>query len=201
VAQVKKKVVRDAIEESANELFSRYGYHNATLQQIAAGAGIGVSSLYSYFPSKLHLVYAIVSPWLTDAFARLERKIAKLRSGRARLKALLLGIWRDIPLENIGLANSLIEALASADPKEGKPVPLLKWVEDKVRGMLVDALPEKAAGASHIDVLPHLIMMAYDGFVINRRLNDVRDIERMADAMCDLILGGNTTSPRLAKVE
>ena len=32
-------------------------------------------------------------------------------------------------------------------------------------------------------------MMAYDGFVINRRLNDLRNIERVADAMCDIILG------------
>jgi hypothetical protein len=33
--------------------------------------------------------------------------------------------------------------------------------------------------------------MAYDGFVINRRLNDLRDIERLSDAMCDLILGSS----------
>jgi hypothetical protein len=31
--------------------------------------------------------------------------------------------------------------------------------------------------------------MAYDGFVINRRLNDLRDIERLSDAMCDILLG------------
>ena len=32
-------------------------------------------------------------------------------------------------------------------------------------------------------------MMAYDGFVINRRLNDLRDIERLSETMCDIILG------------
>jgi hypothetical protein len=31
--------------------------------------------------------------------------------------------------------------------------------------------------------------MAYDGFVINRRLNDLRDIERLSNAMCDILLG------------
>ncbi|MFZ0838088.1 MAG: hypothetical protein WAM77_11580, partial [Xanthobacteraceae bacterium] len=32
-------------------------------------------------------------------------------------------------------------------------------------------------------------MMAYDGFVINRRLNDLRDIEQLVEIMCDLLLG------------
>ena len=35
-------------------------------------------------------------------------------------------------------------------------------------------------------------MMAYDVFVINRRLNDLRDIERLANTMCDIILGPDT---------
>jgi hypothetical protein len=37
-------------------------------------------------------------------------------------------------------------------------------------------------------------MMAYDGFVINRRLNDLRDIERLTEALCDIILGPRAAS-------
>jgi hypothetical protein len=37
------------------------------------------------------------------------------------------------------------------------------------------------------------LMMAYDGFVINRRLNDLRDIEALVDTMCDIILGPDAT--------
>ena len=80
------------------------------------------------------------------------------------------------------------QALASADPAQQKPRPLLRWVEDKLTEMLAEIM--RAAGRD-IDyaVLPNLIMMAYDGFVMNRRLNDLRDIDRLADAMCDLTLG------------
>jgi hypothetical protein len=39
------------------------------------------------------------------------------------------------------------------------------------------------------DALSTLFIMAYDGFVINRRLNDLRDIEHLSDAMCDVLLG------------
>jgi AcrR family transcriptional regulator len=189
VIQVKKKAVEQAILDSAFELFSERGYHATTLQDIAARARIGVGTVYSYVPSKIHLLYAVVEPWQKDGFERLEKRVRKIKSPRERLRAILLGIWRDIPMENIGLANSLLEALASADPAEGKPSPLLAWVETELMTMLRTVLP--AAGARRIDydVLPNLFIMAYDGFVINRRLNDVRDIERLCDAMCDLILG------------
>ncbi len=54
--------------------------------------------------------------------------------------------------------------------------------------MLGDVLREAKRDIDY-DVLPNLIMMAYDGFVMNRRLNDLRDIDRLADTMCDLVLG------------
>ncbi len=189
MAQVKKKFVEQAILDSAFELFSERGYHATTLQDIAARAGIGVSTVYSYVPSKIHLLYAVVEPWQKDAVERLEKRALQIKPPRERLRAILLGVWRDIPMENIGLANSLMEALASADPAQGKPSPLLAWVENKLMAMLDTVLPEKGERRIDYDVLPNLLAMAYDGFVINRRLNDVRDIERLCSTMCDLILG------------
>ncbi|WP_162826902.1 TetR/AcrR family transcriptional regulator [Pseudolabrys taiwanensis] len=186
MVQVKKKQVRQAILDSAYDLFSERGYNSTTLQEIAERAGVGVSSLYSYFPSKIHLLYAVVEPWTKEAFDRLEERVKKQKTPRDKLSTILLGVWRDVPMENLGLANSHMEALASADPKQQKPAPLLKWVEERLMMMLASALPE-----SKIDyeVLPNLFMMAYDGFVINRRLNDLRDIERVSNAMCDILLG------------
>lgn len=186
MVQVKKKQVRQAILDSAYDLFSEHGYHSTTLQEIAERAGVGVSSLYSYFPSKIHLLYAVVEPWYQEAFERLAQRVSKEKTPREKLSTILLGVWRDMPMENVGLANSLMEALASADPKQQKPAPLLKWTEDKLMAMLATALPESKID---YDVLPNLFMMAYDGFVINRRLNDLRDIERLSNAMCDILLG------------
>src|SRR5258708_7078502 len=188
MVQVKKKHVQQALLDSAYDLFSERGYHQTTLQDIADLAGTGVSSLYSYFPSKLHLLYAVVEPWQKDAFERLDERVKGLRTPRAKLRGILLGIWRDMPMENIGLANSLMEALATADPDLKKPSQLLKWTENRLKTMLEAALPD-CGGRIDFEALPNVLMMAYDGFVINRRLNDLRNIERVADAMCDIILG------------
>lgn len=189
MVQFKKKQVRQAILDSAYDLFSERGYHSTPLQDVAEYAGVGVSSLYSYFPSKLHLLYAVFEPWHKDAFEQLEKRVLRFKSPRERLRALLLGLWRDIPIANIGLTNSLMEALASAEPKEKKPVPLLKWTEERLTKLLHDALSENGAKRVDHDALATLFIMAYDGFVINRRLNDLRDIERLSDAMCDVLLG------------
>jgi AcrR family transcriptional regulator len=189
VVQVKRDSVRNAILDSARDLFSERGYHGTTLLDIAAVAGTGVSSLYSYFPSKIHLLYAVFEPWYKDAFKRLEARAAALTDPRERLRCILLGIWRDIPNENIGLANSHMEALTSADPKLKKPTPLLRWTEERLLAMLQRAIPPDPRRPVNYDLLPNLLMMAYDGFVINRRLNDLRDIERLVDTMCDIILG------------
>ena len=189
MVQVKKKQIRQAILDSAYDLFSERGYHSTTLQDVAELAGVGVSSLYSYFPSKLHLLYAVFEPWHKGEFEELEKRILRLKSPRDRLFALLLGLWRDIPIANIGLTNSLMEALASADPAQEKPVPLLRWTEERLMRMIKAALPTDGAPKVDHDALATLFIMAYDGFVINRRLNDLRDIERLSNAMCDILLG------------
>jgi AcrR family transcriptional regulator len=189
VVQFKKKQVRQAILDSAYDLFSERGYHSTTLQDVAEYAGVGVSSLYSYFPSKLHLLYAVFEPWYKDAFEQLEKRVLRLKLPRERLRAVLLGLWRDLPSANIGLTNSLMEALASADPKQKKPIPLLMWTEQRLSKLLTHALSANGIGRVDQDALSTLFIMAYDGFVINRRLNDLRDIERLSDAMCDILLG------------
>ncbi len=194
MVQVKKETVRNAIVDAARDLFSESGYHRTTLLDIAQRAGTGVSSLYSYFPSKLHLLYAVVEPWQKECMWRLEAGVRKIEEPREKLRTILLGVWRDIPMDNIGLANSLMEALASADPGEKKPSPLLVWTEQRLRMMLESAAPAQTVRPLDYDLLSHLFLMAYDGFVINRRLNDLRDIERLVDTVCEMMLPAQTDS-------
>jgi AcrR family transcriptional regulator len=63
MVQVKKTHVRQSIVDSAFDLFSGRGYNRTTLQNFANVAGTGVGSVYSYFPSRRHLLYAVVEPW------------------------------------------------------------------------------------------------------------------------------------------
>jgi AcrR family transcriptional regulator len=188
MAQVLKPAVRRLIVEKAAAVFAGQGYHNATVSMIAARAGVAVGTVYTYFPSKLHLLYAVYSPWLMARFDELEAKADAARTPRAKIKAIVVGLWRDTPTQNPGLANSLMEALATADPAKGKIEPLLVKSEKRLAAILAKALPRSRR--RYADALVgNLLLMAYDGYVINRRLGDLRDYSKLADIMADLLLG------------
>lgn len=188
MAQVLKPAVRRLIVEKAAAVFAGVGYHNATVSAIAARAGVAVGTVYTYFPSKLHLLYAVYSPWLMARFDELEAKADAAKNPRAKIKAIVVGLWRDTPTQNPGLANSLMEALATADPAKGKIEPLLVKSEKRLAAILAKALPRSRR--RYADALVgNLLLMAYDGYVINRRLGDLRDYAKLADIMADLLLG------------
>lgn len=197
MVQVKKESVRNAILDSARDRFSERGYNGTTLLDIAQLAGTGVSSLYSYFPSKLHLLYAVVEPWQKECYHRLEAQVRAIEEPREKLRTILLGIWRDIPKENVGLANALMEALASADLSQNKPLMLLPWIEQRLTRMLNSALPEQPIDQR---LLANLIIMAQDGFIIHRRLGDLTDIERLVEAVSDTLMARRGAAERKNKM-
>jgi AcrR family transcriptional regulator len=192
VPQVKKANLREAILASAFDLFCRKGYTSTTMSEIAKGAGTTVANLYVYFDSKLIILYEIYMPWLHSRLDDLKIATLKFRTPRTRLRRIFIGLWQDIPSADHAFSNTLIQALASAPPGMGKPTDSLAQVEGFVKSLIEECLPAVRAAAIPTDLLSHVIWMAFDGFVINNRLGDVRDIERIADTMTDFLLGDAT---------
>ncbi|MGI6435525.1 MAG: TetR/AcrR family transcriptional regulator [Syntrophomonadaceae bacterium] len=56
----KKTGKREAIVEAAIQEFSRKGYHNTRMEEIALAAGAGKGTIYEYFNSKLELFQEIL---------------------------------------------------------------------------------------------------------------------------------------------
>jgi AcrR family transcriptional regulator len=95
---------RDAILAAAREVFAEHGL-DASLEQIAARARVGIATLYRRFPSRQHLVgaalvekvakyadaaeaaLAIADPW--EGFATFVRTICELQAGDRGLADLL----------------------------------------------------------------------------------------------------------------
>ena len=55
-----KEATRQSILEAARKLFADPGYETATTRDIARAAGIGVGTLFNYFPAKERIVLALV---------------------------------------------------------------------------------------------------------------------------------------------
>ncbi len=186
MAQVKKTAVRDAILGAAFRLFRRKGYSDTTLNEIAAAAGISRANIYVYFRSKFVVLYAVFEPWLQQRLEVLEAELAAIREPRARLRRILVALWRDIPREANGFANNVMQALSTASSHERYSPVLLRAVETRVANMIDACLPRRDHAAIDSRALANLCFMAFDGFAMHAHL---RTGEPCSDAVIDTICG------------
>lgn len=170
MAQQKKPLVRGAILDAAFDLFSTKGYSGTTITEIGRRAGTSTANVYVYFESKLEILYAIYDPWLRERVATLERAVSGIASADERLRFLLRSLWRDIPAEENGFANNLMQAASAAHPGEGYSPALVLWFEERIASMIHDALPPARRALFGEARIGQLLIMAFDGIVINRHL-------------------------------
>ncbi|GAA3133964.1 AcrR family transcriptional regulator [Kribbella aluminosa] len=80
--EVKRERTRRLIADKAFELFCDHGFGRTTVEQIAAAAEVGPSTLYRYFPTKETLVLEFVDDCLADAVSWFHHQPAlDLRDG------------------------------------------------------------------------------------------------------------------------
>lgn len=186
MAQVKKEEVREAILAAAFRLFRKRGYVETTLNEIAAAAKTSRANIYVYFPSKFALFYAVFDPWLRERLALLERELRALADPAARLRRILVALWREIPSEGNGFANNLMQALSTATSDERYSPGLLRNVELRVAKMIDTCLPP----GMRIDspAIAHLAFMAFDGFAMHAHLKTGEPCsDAVIDTVCDLL--------------
>src|SRR6187551_2421692 len=70
--QARAKATYLAIVQAAARILERDGYENLTTNSVAELAGIGIASLYEYFPNKQAVVAAVVTATVDDIFAEIE---------------------------------------------------------------------------------------------------------------------------------
>ena len=77
--------VRDKVFAAAVQLFAEYGYHAATMRDIARIAGIQAASIYYHYPSKQELLVEIMESHMRTLNANLERIVNKHNTVQQRL--------------------------------------------------------------------------------------------------------------------
>ena len=190
MGQVKKPEVRAAILKAALRLFAQRGYARTTLGDVAGAAGVSTANLSVYFRSKLEILYAIYEPWMRERLWALEVRMAGLRSPRDKLRLLLRTLWRDIPAEKHGFVNNIMQAISSATPRDRYRPTLLKWMEEHLERMLRDALPPARRRRLSRARLAHLLVMAFDGYIIYHHINPKAPLDDpTVEAVCSMLLG------------
>jgi AcrR family transcriptional regulator len=104
--QARSRRREQEILRAALRVFARDGISRARIGDIASEAGMPVSSLYDYFPSKEDLAYAVPQEHLTRFFAEYAEASAKLKTFRDRLR-LYLWLAADFARRNPEWARTL----------------------------------------------------------------------------------------------
>jgi AcrR family transcriptional regulator len=197
MAQVKKARIRGAIVKNAYRLFRRQSYLGTSIAEIGRAAGIAPSNVYVYFDSKLEIFYAVYEPWLKRRFARLERKLKTIRDPDRQLLHILRAVWLELPVEDNGFANNLMQAVSTADKDEPYRSDLLSRSESTLSDLLRRALPAQRHAVIERNRLAHILLMAFDGFVVRHHVGGTRsDMREIAKIMKVLIAGDTVASPR-----
>lgn len=67
---------RSAILAEAEKIFSRKGYHDVTVAEIAAASGFSTGFLYQFFQGKEHLYTTMISEKIDWMYENIERQVA-----------------------------------------------------------------------------------------------------------------------------
>jgi AcrR family transcriptional regulator len=191
MAQHKKSEVRAAILAGAFRLFSTHGYAATTLAAIGKSAKVSPGNVYIYFGSKLQILYAIYDPWLRARIEKLELELASIRSPRSRVRRLLVALWREIPTEENGFLNNIMQAISVTDPAEGYRSTLVSWLEERIAAVVMGALPPQRRARLRKARLAHVLIMAFDGFAIHRHLHPRETLidDATINAMAAMLIG------------
>src|SRR4051794_17773884 len=77
---------REAILDSALEVFSRRGYNGSSIDEIATAAGISKALIYEHFPSKRDLHVSLLERHSQEIFMRLAQTADTKDPGEVRLR-------------------------------------------------------------------------------------------------------------------
>jgi AcrR family transcriptional regulator len=77
---------REAILAAALEVFSERGFHEASLEDVAARDGVSKALIYEHFASKRELQRALMETYVHELMERLTGAIAPVEPGEERLR-------------------------------------------------------------------------------------------------------------------
>ena len=128
--QERSKRREQEILRAALRVFARDGISRARIGDIASEAGMPVSSLYDYFPSKEDLAYAVPHEHLVRFFVEYSQAVAQKKTFRERLR-LYLWLAADFARRNPEWARTLyLEIWPSVLVSE---TPVRHGIDDYVR--------------------------------------------------------------------
>ena len=198
----RREAKRAQIVDAARRCFSRDGFHQTSMPDIAAEAGVSAGAPYRYFAGKEEIILAIAADAFRLIFEPVERLAAVTDAASvadlvaASLEALSVetvtdASGRDVPVEE--LLRCAVQTWSELLRNDEVRARAAEGFES-VRRSIADALRRgQAAGAVPPDVEPErgarVVMGLLHGFLLHRVAFDLTDITEFHDDIRMLLVG------------
>ena len=124
------------------------------------------------------------------------REVAALPTPEAKVFRIVQKLWRYIAADRSAYSN-IIQAISTARVEDRYDPTLLRWTEQKIANLLSSSLSTKRAAQVDSRRYADVLMMAFDGFAVNYRINRTLYCDHdMIGQMCAGILGTPTYAPQ-----
>lgn len=189
--------IREDFLEAALAVFSKFGYHNATVEEIARQAGYSTGSLYNYFKNKQDMFTTLVRGVVERMQPRFDREMDAARTFDEGLDA-YLQLMGDFATETLAGYRFLLdpdshEGLASSDLHEFMEESFWRMVE-RMRKLVEQGIEEGALRPQEPTVAAHaLIGLATHfakGLVLQREGQPQLTVELYVQLTRDYFLNG-----------
>jgi TetR/AcrR family transcriptional regulator, cholesterol catabolism regulator len=150
---------RAQIVAKAADLFDEKGYHGATMEDIGDAIGLAKPTLYHYFPSKDHILYAIHDDFIDLLISRQERRMAVDMPADQMLRE-LMGDILELMETHRGHVRVFFEHHRELT---GEPRERIAEKRNRYEQMIRDIFVQGAENGSLRDVDPELATLALAG--------------------------------------
>ena len=146
------------ILQVAEEVFAEKGYHDASMDEVAARVGVSKGTVYQHFASKEDLVFALFESELEVLQQVIEQAISQQVSARARLEAVLVNLSQELPGKRMQLLMSLFDQVEMSQHLLEKR----ETMQERVRQMIFSirrVLEEGIASGEFNSTIPVTVML------------------------------------------
>jgi TetR/AcrR family transcriptional regulator, regulator of mycofactocin system len=140
LALQRRTTVMAAIEEAALELLARHKMADVTVEEIAEKAGVGLRTLYRYFPSK----YAILAAYPHRESARLANLIKQRPETESPFIALRNGFVEAYDIVDPAENNRWLAAISNSVSVDRPALTALRATADAISGALAERMGSAA---------------------------------------------------------
>jgi len=177
---------RQKIMDKAVQIFARKGYHQTNVTEIARAAGVGHSTFYIYFPSKMALFTECVDRVFQEMFAGVWEEIKGEKNPVERIRKRGEAVLKSYPqfIEMMSVVKSVEEDEPGLETKKRE---IYKSIVETVKRDLEHATEAGLLQVADIEVAAYLLVGFLESALLLMTMNNNYSVDQILQVVNELI--------------